>query len=395
MPLTDTENRILAILGAALFGGEAPEETADWSAVCTEAANQAVPSFIMLNKYAGVSPEQLSYWRGVLTQSEMNNFRVWQAHGDIHKLLTEAGIEYVILKGCASAYYYADPSKRTMGDVDFLVHPEDAERTTVLLLENGFMQTGNNEDYHTGFCKGRTTFEMHTEPAGIPEGETGAVIRSYFSDIFSSKELVRAEGIEFYKPSDFHHEMVLLLHSSHHILSGGMGLRQLCDLAAFLGKAGDSNLSENLVSKLDAVGLWKFTRIMAVTCCRYLGLPFMEKYGDIPETITGGIITDILSAGNFGNKDASRFRESFAISGAAGNVSSKGKLKNLFQNLDKVACNRFPVIKKHPVLRPFVWLFYAVRYCIRVLLGKRKPVGKTLRAADKRIDIYKELKLFE
>ena len=57
-----------------------------------------------------------------------DNLTVNKSHLKIHKLLTDAGIPYVIIKGLASGLYYPDFLLRSMGDVDFLISENDVEK---------------------------------------------------------------------------------------------------------------------------------------------------------------------------------------------------------------------------------------------------------------------------
>ena len=51
------------------------------------------------------------------------NIRVINAHAELTGILS--GISFITFKGYASAYYYPQPIYRPMGDVDFIVSPEN------------------------------------------------------------------------------------------------------------------------------------------------------------------------------------------------------------------------------------------------------------------------------
>lgn len=74
------------------------------------------------------------------------NMQVSYEHTELHDLLTENSIPYVILKGVASASYYPNPVLRTMGDVDFLIDSANFLRVASLLESIGFEKAIDDED---------------------------------------------------------------------------------------------------------------------------------------------------------------------------------------------------------------------------------------------------------
>ena len=77
------------------------------------------------------------------------NIRVEYAHFEIHKLLSENNVPYVILKGVSSASYYKEPLIRTMGDIDFLVNEADIGRADRLLRSAGYV---TDDDINSDRC---------------------------------------------------------------------------------------------------------------------------------------------------------------------------------------------------------------------------------------------------
>ena len=57
----------------------------------------------------------------------------------------------------------------------------------------------------------------------------------------------------------------------------------------------------------------------------------------------------------------------------------------------------FPWAEKCKIALPFLWLFMAVRYAVRAMLGLRpkKTVAGVLNAAKQQQSLYQKLRLFE
>lgn len=226
---------LLSLLSKDLFNMEyTPNMEIDWQQVFKESIHQAVTlhAYNVIGRF--LSENQSIVWGNYAFNSLQHNAVVHGHNTYLHNLMTSNGIDYCILKGCALAYYYPDPFFRAMGDVDFLIRKEDIEQATAVLKAEGFVPWDTEHICHIVFRKENMHFEMHFEPAGMPDGKAGKLIRGYLADVFEKTELIQSESVTFLKPFDFHHGLIILMHTYHHMLSEGIGLRHLCDIAVFL-----------------------------------------------------------------------------------------------------------------------------------------------------------------
>lgn len=113
------------LVASALFGyQEKINSDFEDDALADELAAQAVLPIAI----SSAPKEFQAKWRKRSNEIEAANMMVFYEHTQLHELMTENGIPYVILKGAASASYYPEPILRTMGDVDFLVKEQDLKR---------------------------------------------------------------------------------------------------------------------------------------------------------------------------------------------------------------------------------------------------------------------------
>ena len=392
------KSALLGLLAHNLFQVEyEPDPATDWQQVLRESVQQAVT----LHAYDAVggflSEEQSKLWGSYAFNSLQYNAMVHNHNTYLHKLLTKNGIDYCILKGCSSAYYYPDPFFRAMGDVDFLIRKEDIGKATEILKAEGLVPWDTEHICHIVFRKEKMHFEMHFEPAGMPEGKAGELIRNYLEDIFDRTELIQTETATFRKPSDFHHGLIILMHTYHHMLSEGIGLRHLCDLAVFFDHFSNDEFINVFYEKLSEVGLWKFTKILGMVSHEYLGLPYRAWMGDEDETLCADVIDDIFNGGNFGSKDKERSNQGIVISNRGKDGIGRPALVQMISTMNELACTPFPFLRKVKVLRPFGWIFLGVRQMFRIVTGKRKMVRVKglFGAAEHRKKIYMQFHLFE
>lgn len=325
------------------------------------------------------------------------NLNVHNQHAQLHRLLEKHGVDYCVLKGSASAYYYPNPTLRAMGDVDFLVAPDMIPQVTELLKNEGFTPWEEEHACHIVLRKPGAHLEMHFEPAGMPDGKAGELMRQYLANIFDETENVEIDGMVFRKPSDFHHGLILLMHTYHHLLSEGIGVRHLVDWSAFIS-ALDEDVFVNLFEeKLKTIGLWQFVKIISGAANMYLGAPYRKWMGEIDEDLCTDLMEDILSGGNFGEKDGSRVYQGLAISDRGKDGLQKTSLVQVFASLNALAKNRYHIMQKVPFLLPIGWLLICLRRIGKIWrkeLSMPKLTGFGGKVSSRK-KLYHQLKLFE
>lgn len=398
--LNETEQTLLFLVSDALNGTSRALESdkVDWVALKYEAYIQTVSvlTFAKL-KNGDCSDEELNSIRRFLKQQMNRNIAVNKAHVFLHSVMQSAGIPYTIIKGAASAAYYPDAFVRSMGDVDFIINRSDYERTDALLTEKGFMRSDRGHFYHIVYEYNGCRYEMHFEPAGIPDGKVGAVVHGYLADIL---DCTRGQETVFgyiTVPSAFHHGLIILLHMSHHLTTEGIGLRHLCDWAVFVKVFSDDEFCDLFEEKLKKIGLWDFTRLMTRICTLILGCPEKSWAGERDRELEEGIVRDMFKGGNFGQKSGARTHESLLISNASkGGIEEKSMVGQFIESVNDIIYAKWPASKRFKLLLPFGWLFYLGRYVVRSMLGKRPKIEpkKIAAEATQRKELYEKLNLF-
>ena len=405
--LTEIQQIILDALHYSLCGGTKPKlNNVDALALVEEAKAQAVFPFVFTTYRdeleEALTPQQFGELDAEYFSVVTNGVRVESEHGELHEIMTAAGIPYVVLKGCASAMYYPEPALRSMGDVDFLVHEEDIPRGIKALEENSFHRdqyefTTNQSAY---LRPPLSTWEIHKSPSGIPAGEAGAAIRAELADIIETAELHSSDGGAFMAPDRLHHGLILLLHKISHMTTTGIGLRHLCDWAVFESGFSNEEFVELYKDKLKSFGIWRFAKIMTLVCEKYLGAPEHEwaKAPDVEPQLLEDIILDIFAGGNFGHKDENRQREiKYLTDRKEEKLGDKGIAAQALASLNAKVYTNHSFIGRHKVFLPIGWVIEGGRYLGSLLSGKRKNTGTSamLKEAAKRKSIYQKMDLFK
>ncbi len=389
MNISKYQQNLLSLCSHALFG-KPVDNTAELDAeVIDEARRQTVLPLIS-GFFADKAKE-----KNLALNITAKNILVKNVHLDVDKMMSSAGIPYVILKGCASADYYPEPILRTMGDVDFLVPKEYIGRAFDILKSNGYVPEDSGEMLHYSFSKNDCDIELHRGINGIPKGEKGEILKEYFSDIFE-KAVRSEEGVVV--PSRFHHGLIILLHMVSHLIAEGMGLRHLCDWAVFVSQFSDEEFKDMFESRLQKVGLWKAAKLMTACSVEYLGCPNKEWAKGIEQELIDALICDIFTGGNFGHKQKNRDQQIKFISNREHyTVDNRSVFCQLFVTLNSKAKCRYKFIEKHPELLPVGWVAVVIDYIGLLLKGKRsaKNFKSNIETAKIRKSIYNKIELFE
>lgn len=391
--MTLEQHALITLLSKGLFGNPAVMPAVDFKALVKEADSQAVNAIV--SNAVDIFDDESWKKRALATVS--NNIRVFYNHKTLHQWMTECDVPYVILKGCASASYYPDPLLRGMGDVDFLVPESEVDRADVILKSQGLKPWNQAHPSHIVYGGNGMHYEMHFRIAGLPDGKAGELLEEYLSDIFKKAELKTVGDSPMMLPSPFHHGIILLLHTCHHMTGEGIGLRHLCDWAVFENSLSDTEFRELFEEKLKAVGLWRFAQRLTQISIKYLGAEKRDWAGEADE-ITERLMEDILSSGNFGFKDKNRSIQTRLISNRGKNGVGKTSTASQFvKSVNESVCLKIPAAKSYKLLLIPGWIFYGARYGVRIITGKRKnPLRRdVIEGASKRRELYKQLKLYE
>ena len=408
----DIQILLLQVIGAALFGTRisAFEKDALIAMVNESKLQAAYPlvfSVLDSQLQEKLSPEQYADCSEDFFRYAIAGTQNFAEHGELHELMTSNNMPYVAMKGLASAMYYPEPNLRSMGDVDFLVYPENLEKAGKLLESVGFTIDHGEEEESKHIAYHRppmSIWELHRNVNGVPGGKVGERIQVEINKTIDTAIEVNVDGIVCRVPDKFHHGLIMLLHTASHLTSEGVGLRHLCDWVVFASSMRDDEFRELFEVKLKDFGLWRFAQALTLLGITYLSAPERSWAAEAIEnnSLTSEqlerLMEDILAGGNFGQKDANRYREIKYISDRGKHiVSSDSIIRQGFKTMNSKVYADYRMIKKHRILLPFGYVAEGVRYIGLLLTGKRKSSGtrEMLKEAAERKSLYASIELFK
>ena len=378
--LNNDQLALLELLKASLFGSEPgfPEDV-DWDGVLAEAAAQAVVALAA----PGVPADHAAAWQEPAGRSLVHFVRCMHEQDNLIRLFRERGVPLVILKGACAAMYYPAPSRRTMGDIDFIVPKDRFEEARGILEENGYIfELDYDDDRDYSYTKNGMILELHhrysdkdwdIEPL-IDEGMTRAETHS-------------VNGMDFPSLPTYINGLVLLDHVRHH-LYGGLGIRQVIDWMMFVhSELDDESWEREFLPLARSSGLETFAVILTAVCREWFGLHDDISWCDGADMDTAEQLLDrVFTGGNFGRKDPYEYRpvENFTM-----DVQKRG----LFRALQSAGELNWQACQRHRALRPFAWLYQLFRFIGRGIsaLLRGEKLTRDVSSGRNKSDFYHRL----
>ena len=216
------------------------------------------------------------------------------------ELFAAQGRKTAVLKGPANARFYPDPYMRQAGDIDLWV---DGGRKSVLVLlkkmgyEKSEIDFGSTHHVQLYPIENSVSVEIHYNPSsGMWNPFASARLLS-----FLEKEIQNVERVEegFFVPSIKFALVMQLAHIMHHLVSGGIGFKQILDYYMLLKHSSEKDRSD-ITAMLSGFGLvnvggalmWIMESILGLDRSKMLCQP-QEKRGK-------RMLAVILEGGNFG-----------------------------------------------------------------------------------------------
>ncbi len=301
---------------------------------------------------------------------------------DIKKALSDNGIRHVLFKGAEIKEYFPIPQARVMGDIDVLIDADKRDRVKIILTENGFTLVNSNGPVYD-YMKNGVKIEMHTR---IISGKVGnAYAEEGFIDAVDNAVYIGSTGVL----EKNYHFAYLIAHIAHHFWFYGAGIKLILDLAVM--QKGFNIDYDEVLKKLDEIGLGEFGRVIISVCYKWFGTG--RDFGVDTEKTE----LFLLNHGAFGNanrNNAAVVQRKQLEDGKQGS-SLITKLRLLFPPYEKL--KYIPYIKfieGKPYLTPAAWI-YRIYYNVKYRRDFIKSATAKIDSDETKSDAQSELAYFK
>lgn len=227
------------------------------------------------------------------------------------KQITEAlnaeGIPSILLKGQGVAQNYRRPMSRMCGDIDLYIGHENLEKACEVMEKIGAVKAEYENDLHKSFQIEDAYIELHKTPTTTNIRKQDRILNEWIRESLDAdsalKQTWNNDGTEVCLPPHTFNAFFLLHHAVRHLVSDGIGLRQISDWTLYLDAYKDEINVEELQKKLKEFkmeAVWNEFSILAV---EYLKLdenklPIKPKKTSSRKTEI--LLDHIFITGNFG-----------------------------------------------------------------------------------------------
>lgn len=248
--------------------------------------------------------EILLAWTAEVDFIERKNHKMNQVIAELSQFFNNGGISIVLLKGQGLAALYNQPAHRMSGDIDWYI-PSSADRVKAkkLLKEKGhklISQAGSSFAYFWGGIP----IEHHDRLIDSHNPFIWEYLKSLEKEESDKSESFFVEGESILLPSLLLSHLQVNMHILKHMLSFGIGFRQVCDLAYLYRSFPDMTDGKELEAIYRKMGIYQWIQVLHELLVRELGLD--EKF--LPFARESGIdhrwmMNEIWESGNFGYYD--------------------------------------------------------------------------------------------
>lgn len=294
----------------------------EWEEIYDEAERQAVVG-VMLGGLERIPAEQMPplelklQWIGEVQMVEATSRMHQKRAKELTKKFGAVGFRTCIVKGVGTALLYPNPLRRQCGDIDLWASPVKSEdvkcwafRKTLMAWLRSQYEVEHAEWHHVGArIFEDVDVEVHVHPAWMYGPGRNRILQRFFDH--ESQEWHESE-FGFYVPRVEFDAVFSLVHTFHHFLEEGVGLRHVVDYFYILRALPEKSRREAMQT-LKSIGLGKFSSAMMWVLRDVCGMSASELLCEPNEKEGEFLLGEIMAGGNFGQtRQDGKKRNSFS-----------------------------------------------------------------------------------
>lgn len=397
---------LLALLADELFGArgdasagrtDAPAGSVDWGRFAALAGKHAVFPLVYgaLKRLDGVPAGVLADARAASAFAAVQLEKYLAVQQQVVDCYAANGVPCAALKGLSVAALYPHPELRAAGDIDILVPCERLGEAVRLLEEAGCTRDEDFDMHVTLYCQG-VCLEIHPKVSHYPDNERGRFAKATMEGALDHVTQRTLNGHTFPVLEDPWQAVALLSHMERHFVSGGIGLRQLCDWAVALHAM---RRTDEVVDLVRRCGLLTYGGVVTSVCRAYLGLPDANPFagGDAQDGCTAELaraaLDDMLRTGNCHEQTPEQ--QFGAIFSGAYDDGGASWARNYLSFVRRRIANAYAWAKS-PLWVPVFAVYLPLLQLAQVARGRSSlanPFGM-MREADSRNELLKRMDLY-
>ena len=304
------------------------------------------------------------------------------------RILEEAGVPVLVLKGSGTAALYPVPEMRKSGDIDLFVPEDKLEIAAGILEKEQFAVKKDQHANHHLACRSKDGIdvELHTmlaEP--FQDNRINEGMERLLSKYFDRKEYKECMGVSLPLPAEPFQALQLLLHMLQHFLRAGFGMKLFCDWVVFWNRDCVQGIVPEFLKLADSCHVREFAEAVTIVCKAFLGLrkdlPMGNKHD---RKLAEDFLYDAFAAEEFGEADKDRMV-----------IVKKNTFGAYIKEFHYQMKMNHPKASPYVVLWPVLWVVTLVVFLRNNRKLHRGKVKDILRSAGDRSRLLQQMGLGE
>lgn len=288
--------------------------------------------------------------------------------------MEDAHIRYAVVKGAVCRAMYTKPDLRPSGDEDILIAEEDLSICSHLFTENGMVRMAEADDSVTHWFDRQSGLhvELHTELFSSHR-TTDMLLNSCFTKQLSRTVFSTVSVASLRTLDPTYHFLFLVCHAMKHFISGGFGIRTLCDIVTFAETYGAEIDQQTVYVWLEKVCGRVFLDQLLDIGRSWLEFDLDSSPWELSKPANSEeMLEDILDAGVYGQSTMSRRHSGALVLRAAEEGQTRPSVIRAAFPPKEQLVGRYPILEKQPVLLPVMWVHRLGAYGLELIKSSKK-----------------------
>jgi len=364
--MPDFDRLFMALLSKAIRNGvyEGLKPDTDWEQLFKLSIEHDVTALLyeLLKKTNIRMPDgMVQKWKNATLAFSIRQMRLIYEVEEAIKLLAEANIEVIVVKGLFFKELYPDSALRTMCDADILIHLEDFPAAVNILSKAGYSYESYNENVMSLVKKPFYSIDVHSNLIFEHAFKyAGSFLQPWDNAVLDNRVSGYAKTLS---PEDCF--IYTIVHMAKHLTYKGHGVRQLCDIVLFTEEYMDEIDWSNIIARLNKVELKNLTDTIFYICNKYLNMqiPSIWFYDNPDVGGIGDILAEYLMKCGVSGHGSEKHTKVFELRQNKKRMAVKSNflsmaayiLGQFFPPYEGMK-NMYGYLPKYPFLLPVAWL---------------------------------------
>ncbi len=289
-----------------------PLSESEWQWIYVTAVRQTMESVLLdavlsLPEDCQPSSALQKAWTTAVVAQERAYLEQLRTLNYIYARFLSSGITPVVVKGVSLSVCYPRPNHRYASDIDLfygtITQKDEADKT----IEGWGIPVERKLQDESICMVGQVVVENHGRLFLDHNPLVGPSTRKRLDDALSSPNAYCRKDVSGSEITTLNPTLTLLLlvcHSYRHVITSGIGLRQLTDIALFLNKEHNNIQWDTYISWAKDWKMMDWTRCLLTTLRKYLGLsPALSPLDAGSEKDADVLMNEVWLSANFGQTD--------------------------------------------------------------------------------------------